>query len=79
MRLVKLKIGDDVWCHSTRTSGDEKNNPLVKGKVVHIFELEQKSTQYVVEFPSPVDSILEVYDQFSVSDDPNQPIGLWRR
>lgn len=71
----RFNIGDDAWIH---TGG--KNNPLVRGKVVHIFSLPGWAYRhhYVVEIDTPVDPMLYVRDDFSMSDDANKPVGFWR-
>lgn len=78
MRPVHLKVGDTAWCHAMTVSKDNKN-PLVKGRVVHVFYLYNNLKHYVVEFPTGVDPVLEVRNVFAVSDSVKKPIGTWRR
>jgi hypothetical protein len=71
MQLVDRKLGDKAWISGY---GDG----LTETTVVHVFEMYGRD-HYVCEIPTHIDPILTVRDGLSVSDDPGQPIGLWRR
>ena len=49
------KIGDDAWIWI----GNGSENPLTKGKVIHIFELYNKVKHYIVEIDTHMDPLLE--------------------
>lgn len=72
--IVKAKVGDTVWIHGVVSEG----NPLWPAKVEHVFHL-YGMEQYVVSVETHVEPVLHVRDGFSISDDPNKPIGLFRR
>lgn len=74
-KYIKANVNDTVWIHGVDT---EDGNPLCEVKVVHVFELYGRE-HYVVERETYIDPILFVRDGVSITDDPNKPIGLWRR
>lgn len=70
MQSIKASFGDKVWIY--------RGSKKVQGMVVNIFELYSK-TYYVVEIETSVEPILEVRDEFTISDAETKDIGLWRR
>jgi hypothetical protein len=74
-QFINANIGDTVWIHGVKTDED---NPLCKAKVEHVFHL-YGMPQYVVSVETPIDPVLYVRNGFSISDNVDLPIGLWRR
>ena len=65
-----VNLGDTVWI---AIGADH----LIESKVVHIFEHFGKK-QYVCEYPTHIDPVLEVRDWLSVSLD-GKSLNLWKR
>lgn len=74
MYPVILNLGDTAYFHPHLEEVMKKR----KGKVVHIFEM-YGLDQYVIEIDTGIDPVLEVRSSLTVSDHPDQPIGMWRQ
>lgn len=51
---------------------------LIKGKIVHIFTHFGKQ-QYVVEYHNTVDYAIIVRDYWTLSDNKDTPLNIWKR
>lgn len=72
---TRYEIGDKVWVHC---GGEE--NPLNEGTVRAILKFsDYNMEQYVIEIPTHIEPILVVHDFFSMSEDAEGPIALWRK
>lgn len=62
--MTEYKVGDSVWLYN---GGNP--NPLVKGKVVHKFQLNDSPMYYIVELPTEIEPLLVVRDWATLSSD----------
>lgn len=75
MMAIERQVGDPCWIH-----GIGRDSGFTQGKVVYIAQIPGYAMRhYIVEIETHVDALLEVRDPFTVSDDPNKPIGAFRR
>jgi len=75
-RPVTANVGDKVWFYGPLAQAG--SNPICMGTVEHTFML-WGDTQYVISFETSIDPTLYVRDGWSMTDDPDKPIGLYRR
>lgn len=71
MQEIRADIGDTVWI----AIGTDK---LQQAEVILTFE-RYGTTHYVVEYATHIDPVMTVRDGYTMSDDPDRPIGMWRR
>jgi hypothetical protein len=76
MTIKKIyNIGDPAWIHGV----DGTRNYLVKGQVVHVFEINgYHGVHYVVAVPTGIEDLLEIRTWETISQDEDGPIGAMR-
>jgi len=72
--MKNIKVGDTVWIYGAGSS----DNKLCPATVEHIFSL-WGYDHYVVSVSTSIDPVLYIRDGFTISDDPNKPINMWRK
>ena len=73
----KYKIGDKAWIYGV-SSGPGFNRPT-EGTVVHQFEIDGfYGTHYVIAIDTEIDTLLEIRNWETMSQDSKGPIGSFR-
>lgn len=73
----KYKIGDRVWIYGV-SSGPGFNKP-VEGKIVHEIEIEDfYGVHYVIAVDTEIETLLEVRNWETISQDSRGPVGSFR-
>lgn len=75
---TRYDIGDTVWI-----AGISRNSTrLTKGNVIKVLDLSTDGfsfPQYVIQIHTPIDSILEIRDWQTISEDDHGPVGGLRQ
>jgi len=77
MKMLEFKKGDSCWIYMSGHEGK-----LTKGKVLEVLDLFEHGythLNYLIEIETGIDTMLEVRHGFTMSDNPEGPIGLWRK
>lgn len=74
MKFVELKVGDTAWLYVGNHKGKYS-----KGVVKMIIDVPGWSyLHYVIEIPTHIENLLEIRCGYSVSENPDKAIGMYR-
>jgi hypothetical protein len=72
--ILTFDKGDTVWFYS-----EQKHREYTEGKVVAILNLAGWGfCHYVIEVETSIDPVLYIRDGFTLSNDKNKPLGMYR-
>jgi hypothetical protein len=75
MIKVELNEGDEVWFFAAYHSGK-----MSKGRIAKVVNIPGYNfDHYIIAITTHIDEVFDIRSPYEVSDDPEKPIGFWRK